>query len=540
MINIKAIDFEKWGGLDNFLIQSANGYNSRASLLKSVVPWLAKANNMTKNAVANLPFDIVKSDGTVVDTSTDWKNVVGFMDNPKRTMSLLAGALCGGSGYLLPFRTTSRIIELRYVAPQTITPWIDSDGLKWFDRSTAQGKYERLQPNELFYFWLPDSDVEIGPPVTSPMSTALMAAELLASMSGTMKIYGDRGFVPAYIGQVKGMPSKDEKEKAENYLTRFLRGAYASVVKLINAESLELQRVGAGMEELKGAYSEIQQQAIEDVGTAFGIPAALFMSDKAFASEVAPLVRQWYETSEFISIYHTIEEGFNSQILNSLDLRLQYKPESLDVFQEDENARASSVNTYVDAISKDPQIAKFVMSFMGVDLDEEQEHEFDEIIIGKDEAKEEVTEASQPDGTDMESEAELVQEPLSPDEVKDLALWYDRARSWYKKGKGGAADWENKHLREEIAAPIRLKLAGAQSDLDIVKAFEIGKAEKPVVVNNAAAIKGLAEQLERAIEVSTQPKEMAQTIIIDTQGNAIKANGDSAEQILQAIKMMRY
>lgn len=498
MDNIKTIDFEKWGGLDNFLIQSANGYNSRASLLKSVVPWLAKANNMTKNAVANLPFDIVKPDGTVVDTSTDWKNVVRFMGNPKRTMSLLAGALCGGAGYLLPFRTRSRIIELRYVTPQTITPWIDRNGLQWFDRSTAQGEYERLQPSELFYFWLPDSDVEIGPPVSSPMSTALMAAELLASINGTMKIYGDRGFVPAYIGQVKGMPSKDEKEKAENYLTRFLRGAYNSVVKLINAESLELQQVGAGMEELKGAYTEIQQQAIEDIGTAFGIPAALFMSDKSFASEVAQLTRQWYETSEFISIYHTIEEGFNSQILKGSDLRLQYKPESLDIFQEDEAARASSVSAYVSAISQNPQIAKFVMSFMGVDLDEEQEREFDEIIIGREEAAEEAAEATQPEGTDTESEAELT-EPLTPDEIKDLALWMSKAQAWHSKGKGGAVDWENKHLREEISAPIRLKLAAAQSPLDIVKAFKIGK------VKETDSVKALADAIEKAVNEISKP-----------------------------------
>jgi len=524
--NLKAIDFDSWGGIDGFLRATSNG--ARSNTLKSLVPWLAKAVSMTSNAVAGLPFEIVKPSGEVVDTSSDWGNVVGFIDEPRRMMQLLASSLCGGSAYLLPIKTTRRVISLQYAAPHTITPWITQNGLEWFDRTTDKGTYDRIMPEDIFYFWLPDSDVEIGCPLTSPMSASLIASELLASMSSTMKIYGDRGFVPAYIGNVKGMPSQDEKKKAENYLTRFLRGAYSSVVKLINSESLELVRVGAGMEELKGAYTEIQQQAIEDIGTAFGIPAALFMSDKAFASEVNSLTRMWYETSTFVTIYHTIEETFNSQILKPYDYRLQFKPESLNVFQEDENARAASVTAYTNAIISNPQIAKFVMSFMGVDLDEQQEHELDEIVAGMDEATEEVTEAAQPEGTDMESEMELVPEmeqpePLSPDETKDLALWYSKAKAWNIKGKGNAVDWENKHLREEIAAPIRIRLADAKNELDIVKAFEIGKQpSKPA--HDDSAIKALAASINAAVEASTK----------ETTTPARASCGVSAHQAAQA------
>jgi len=62
---------------------------------------------------------------------------------------------------------------------------------------------------------------------------------------------------------------------------------------------------------------------------------------------------------------------------------------------------------------------------------------------------------------------------LSADEIKDLALWYDRSRQWFLKGKGTAVDWECKHLREEIAAPIRVKLAMAKTEQDIMNAFEL-------------------------------------------------------------------
>ena len=494
--NFKAIDFTSWGGLDGYLKATSSGIVTRASLLKSVVPWLAKAVSVTSNAVASLPFDFVNSSGDVIDTSTDWKNKIGGLTNPRRLIGLLSASLCGGSAYLIPTRTNRRLIDLQYVAPHTITPWITRNGLEYFQRATDKGKFETLQPDELIYFWLPDSDVEIGEPVTSPMSTSVIAAELLASMSSTMKIYGDRGFVPAYIGNVKGMPDKDEKTKAENYLTRFLRGAYQNNVKLINSESMELIRVGAGMEELKGAYTEIQQQAIEDIGTAFGIPAALFMSDKSFASEVASLTRTWYETSEFVKIWQTIEETFNNQILAPYGVRMQFKPESLSVFQEDENARASAVGAYTDAIVSNPAVARFVMSFMGVDLDEEQEAALNKIIADMEEKPDDTTPAAEQAATVVEQQPV---EPMSPDETKDLALWYSKAKAWHLKGKGTAVDWENKHLREEIAAPIRLALASAKNELDIVKAFEVGKVA-PVVAQNMDSIKALADSINRMVE----------------------------------------
>ena len=335
MNNYKAIDFEHWGGIDGFLQATGSGMVERASLLRSVVPWAAKAHDLTKSAVANLPFEIVRDDGSVIDTSTDWQNIAGGMPNPQRTLSLIAGSLCGGSAYLLKQASTRMVLSLQYVAPHNVIPHLNDNGVDYFERVLGNGKRERVSPDNIVYFWLPDSDVEIGVPLTTPASTSLPAVELLAANSSTLKIQADRGWVPAYIGSAESFPSKDEKEKAERYLFQFLRGAYHSAVRIINSNKLNLQRVGAGLDELKGVYSEITRQAIEDVGAAYGIPAALFMSDKSFASEVKPLIKEWYTSSVFVSIWKTIEETFNEQVYAPYGLRMQFKPESVAVFQND-------------------------------------------------------------------------------------------------------------------------------------------------------------------------------------------------------------
>jgi hypothetical protein len=183
------------------------------------------------------------------------------------------------------------------------------------------------------------------------------------------------------------------------------------------------------------------------------------------------------------------------------------------------------------------------MSFLGVDLDEDQEAELEEIINSRVLEEETTTPEAMPEDTteDAPEEMEPV-EALSPDETKDLALWYTKAKQWHTQGKGSAVDWECKHLREVIAAPIRLRLADAKTELDIVKAFEVKNyfgtmaAMKPSMEQGADSIKALADSINRMVE--PQRKEEGMNIIIDTQGNAIKAQNNDTAAILEAIKAL--
>jgi hypothetical protein len=97
---------------------------------------------------------------------------------------------------------------------------------------------------------------------------------------------------------------------------------------------------------------------------------------------------------------------------------------------------------------------------------------------------------------DTEETSDEQSPALTPDETKDIALWYSKALVWHSKGKSGIAEWENKHLREEIAAPIRLKLVAAKNEAEITKAFEIKQAVGP----KDAAIMALAESINRMVD----------------------------------------
>lgn len=521
---LKGFDFAPWGGIEGFLEASKAGTTGTNTGLKRYVPDLAHGVDMTATAISGLPFEIVDKGGNVLDTSEDWQNKAGGMANPQRLLYLLASSLCGGSAYIIPQRTPRLVFDLQYVAPHTITPYIDYKGLQWFDRATDKGKTDRLYPNGILYFWLPDSDVELGPAENHPLGNAALDAQLIWNMKNTMKTYGERGFVPITLLGAKGMVGEAERKKAEGFFDRLLKGGFNVLAKIVNSETLTLIRVGAGMDELKQSYIEIKREAKEGIADSFGIPTALFMSDNAFASEFDALRKQWYTASRFVGIYQTIEETLSDQLLKQYDKRFRFNLQALEIFQEDESNRASSLGSFVSAVSTNPEVARLGMEILGYDLSKAQIAALDKIIAEKEANKEEMQESLQPDDKKPEAEEPETDEPeleeeadetpaksLTADEIKDLALWYDKALAWHRKGKGQAVDWENKHLPEDIAAPIRLKLAAAQDEADIMRAFELGTTQTPAPVYRsemvvldaqAEAIKELALTIEKAIDAT--------------------------------------
>ncbi len=411
---------------------------------------------------------------------------------------------------------------MQYAAPHTIQPFITRDGLQYFDRASDQGKTDKYKPKELIYFWLPDSDIEIGPAENHPLGNAAMDALTVFNLKNTVSKYGERGFVPITVLGAKGMPNPAEREKAEGFFDKLLRGGFEVLAKIINADALSIQRVGAGMEELKQGYLELRRDSKESIGDAFGIPTALFMSDSAYASEMDILMRQWYSDSRFVSIYQTIEEVFSHQLLKPYGYKMQFALETLDIFQEDENQKAASLGTIVTAVTTDPKVAKLAMGILGYELTSEQESELDKLITEKDEEKKKIAEQMEQgkvdaDGKPIPPQDETEEEEpqpfsnngkhldLSADELKDLALWYSKSKAWFLKNKGSAVDWENKHLREEIAAPIRLKLAEAKTEFDIMAAFRMDGANE--LNERESDIKALVAVIEKAIEATkgTQP-----------------------------------
>jgi hypothetical protein len=534
-MELKEIDFSAWGGLENFLMATSTGAGGTAkpSLLRRVVPWIAKACDMTATRVATLPFDILDESDAVYDCSATWKNKLGGMPAPTHIIALIAESLCMGKAYVIPTVMRNTLLNLQYCAPHTVVPLITTQGLSYFPRTsdwgqggiyapagigaetgdaydtttaipvdsneqyTANGAPVRITggifKGEMMYFWLPDSDIEIGPAKNYPMATALMATGILSKANLSIDLLADHGFIPPTLLAVSGTITQPERERAENFWNDFMRGFSKLRAKILNTEKMDIKQVGAGMAELgSGAYKDISNEQKETIGAAFGIPAAIFMSDMAFASEVNPLVRQWLENGIFVKIQNTIESTFNSQLLNRFGLRLKFKPEQLKAFQEDESKRAAAYRMYVSAGMR-PSI---VAPMLGIDLPEDVEPEaldemYNKELENKDKPVAPLGNAIQPPQDRPEqgkgAQAQPEQAPMNADMAKDLSLWKDISLRNFRKGKGRAVDFECKALPESIACHIREKLSEAKTELDIVKAFDLDQT-MPTVKSEAALV----------------------------------------------------
>jgi len=498
---MKGINLDDWGGLEGFLRMTSTGSagTTLPQMLRRVNPWLAKATDMTALAVAQLPFEIQTDSGEVFEQSSDWKNKLGGIPSPQDLFYNLASSLCLGKAYIIPRVTGRTIVDLHYCPPHTVTPLITTNGLQQFSRTSDYGQSGTYLPSpqqteitgytgEMMYFWLPDSDVEIGPARSYPAGAALMNAQLISSMANTIKTVSERGFVPPTILTAKGMPNPAEINKAEHWWNSFLRMWDVNVAKILNAEFASIVKVGAGMDELTGIYSELTKEQKESIGTAYGIPAALFMSDMAFASELEAMIKIWYSTSVFIKIYQTIADTFNSQILNRWGMRLKFLPNTLDAFQDDETKRSKAYADYI-ATGMRPSIAA---QMLGLELPEGVEYDVLDEKYDSELKKPELEPAAAPVPQNDQQNVNL-----NADQIKDLDLWRQVAVRNQRKNKALPVDFICKHLSPELSDPIRDKLRAAKSEIDINKAFEIA----PIGVKDTSGLFALAEAINRAADV---------------------------------------
>lgn len=564
---LKGVDFSAWGGVENFLRETSTGAGGTAKpqLLRRVNPWLAKANDMTALAIASLPFDILDDAGEIFDTSSAWKDRLGGIPSPAQLFYKLSSSLCLGKAYVIPTVSDRAIVDLHYCAPHTVVPLITVNGLQVFSRTSDWGKSGTYMPakvygedmvvkysgkgdekgwktfetkenenikakptkyqsgeyldidtgekstvnagnytGEMMYFWLTDSDVEMGPAKSYPASVALLSTELLTAMDSTLQVISERGFVPPTLLAVKGMVDETEAARTEAWYNRFLRRWNETVAKLINAETMDIKTLGSGMEDLKTIYSEIKKQAIEDIAASYGIPAAIYMSDMAFATEVNPMIKVWYSTSVFIKIYQCIQDTMNAQLFSKFGLRMQFNPNELDAFQEDEAHRSAAYREYISTDMR-PSIAA---EMLGLDLPEGVEFsaldEFYESRLAGNIAKP-VNPIGDPSAIPAETNPidTLPLEPTPPmkrvvtlkaEEIQDLNLWRQTAVRFQEKSKPLPVDWECKHLPETIAAPIRGRLASAKTVDEVNAAFDIG-----VTIDNTDALMALADAINKAV-----------------------------------------
>lgn len=300
------------------------------------VPWVYRSVQMRSQALSALPFAVLKG-----DTEQDIDKIAYLRGFVQLLYRIEQSLVLYGAAYVMPERNRLIPLGLRWLSPLSITPKFDKDkGLIGFERTISDRREpEKFKPDEIIYFWLPDAVSEVGPG-KSPAFTAMAAAGALHNIDKFTAAFFERGAINATLLQIEGNPPTSEMERLQAWWKRMLSGVKKAYETVAIRASVKPITVGSPPKEL--AMPQLTKDKREDIATAFGVPYSLVFSN---ASNYATAVQDDlnFYTKTIIPEARNIEEAFNQQFFEPLGLRLVFRPELMEIFQEIESRKADKL-----------------------------------------------------------------------------------------------------------------------------------------------------------------------------------------------------
>jgi len=311
---------------------TSDGVPDSVATLYKYVPLLFRAVQLRCDAISSVPVNIYKGEENEVDWPYPTK--LGNLLWQWEASNLLAGAAYGEivtnkSGfrkdikYRNPFDMNVKYTKGVYEFKQ------NSSGAVWHNEPEA-GKYQMLYIREF------DPTQDTGPGVGAGKASNI-DAKLLYAISKFPEMYFEGGAMPVTL---LGIDSNDRNE-IERIQSWFRRSATAIKnafrVLGVRAGSITPVTLTPPLKDL--SFPEISEMAKDNIAMAFGIKQTLLDSEAANYATAQEDRLSFYEDT-IKPRARLFEDALNEQLLARDGLRLEFRFNEIDIFQEDENKRA--------------------------------------------------------------------------------------------------------------------------------------------------------------------------------------------------------
>jgi len=546
---INPLDFDDPIGWD---VLNGDGEKQGVDLLAQRVPWFYRGIKDRANNTSSMPWSIEYNDVEVTNNS-EWASVkvglyttpgqkarsekryklalksmrtwtksqpreLAFIENPRKLFSQIEQSLImAGKAYLaLEVNPSGYIKNIRYLHPGTISEVYDrTDGHltgykrsvngKTFDASLATEEPVNGQV-QIVGIYDPDYSVEIGPGKMSDALAAMTAAGVLFNYDEFVARYFRSGAIKTQILTVEKADENERKRLTKwwNDVVSGVSRAFSSLVFM--GKGVEPIVIGEGMEALKD--NDLSTLRRQDISTAIGIPESRLWSAAANMA-----TRKEDESAYFrgtiIPECDLIAEALNQQVFTDIHhlkgYRIEFQPESLDVFQEDEANRAGALGQLTGAGV--PLL--MAMDILGYDLSDEQRKELEE-MDAEDEPGPVPPQLAPFAGQDNPP-AVAIEEPAIPEPAPMNAIdqaasiramlknWQKKALHVFKMTQRADVPWETDLLSSVQLEDIREQLRVCETAEKIKGVFDGVKVE-PIEAKAIDPIMELVHELRLARE----------------------------------------
>lgn len=358
--SIELDNLQRWEQLGNVPWRDEAGGGQR---YYAAVPLVYRAVDIRANALAGLPWAIVRGQRDVWDseTPTPPAEIALLGDLPDWLWGIEAGLCLTATAYLYKLRNRVRITSLRWLDPTIVEPVLDLNaGITGWRRNWPGSRIpQQLALDDVVAIWLKGLG-EVSPRVP-PAQAALSAACASYNLQAFVAGYFRRGAIKATLLTVEGQPGEPERKRLKAWWDRVVGGVRNAFGAEVISASVKPVVIGEGLAELSN--TELTTGLREEIATAFGIPHSLVLSNAANFATAQQDELNFYNTT-ILPEARQIQRQLNGQLFEPLGLRFEFRSNELSVFQADENERADAYGKYVAAGMK-PSVAAQIL---GVDL----------------------------------------------------------------------------------------------------------------------------------------------------------------------------
>lgn len=347
--SVKSFDLgtlQSWSDLGAmpWMVDADNGTKDVHTLGASVA-FLFRSVRMRANTVATVPWAIYqqRGDKPLWDSAAPIAPPnLAYLGGLKELLFRTEAALCfEARAYWYVERNRVKPVGLRWLDPSTMAVKWTPAGISHFERS-VNNRVVPLPVQDVIYIWQRSlSEVE---PDTAAAKAASAAAGVLYNLDAFERAFFERGAIKATLLTVDEMPLAEEKAALLSWWQRVATGIKNAFASDVISASVKPITIGDGVAEL--GNTKLTEEKRQDIATALGVPASMVSANAANYATARSDQENFYNTT-IIPQCELIERQLNDQLFGPLGMRFVFQPESLSVFQRDENERATAFAAYV-------------------------------------------------------------------------------------------------------------------------------------------------------------------------------------------------